>query len=141
MKSRSGVAALAAALALAAAGCGGDDGGDGGANAGKFPDEPEKSVATVLDRLTTAARDGDAAEICDEIFSPEFAQRVIQETTTCEGTVEANFVADDADFVADDVRVEGNAAAARVGDADGTQSLVRFERQDGVWRIVRIRTP
>ena len=141
MRWRGSAAALAAVLALAAGGCGGDDDGDTGANAKKFPDEPSKDVAVVLDRLTTAARDGDAKEICEEIFSPEFAQRVIQETSTCEGTVEANYVADDASFLADDIRVEGSAAAARVTDRNGGQSLIRFESQDGSWRIVRIRTP
>ena len=139
--SRRPIAALAAAGVLVLAGCGGgDDKPAEGPNAQRYSGD-KKDVAAVIDRLTRAARTGDTREICENIFSPTYTQRVISETQTCQGTVKANIVSPAASFSADAVTVQGERAAVKVHDQEKRVSLLSMERQAGDWRITRIRTP
>ena len=125
--------AIAAAVALA--GC-----GDDGPNAKKF-DGDSKDVAKVVDDLMEAARSGDAQTICGEILSTELSQRLARESGSCPARVESDLVSDDAEFLAEQIDVNGDVAAAQVAQQDGSQFLLRFEREGGDWRIARIRAP
>jgi hypothetical protein len=128
--------ALAAVLTIALAGCGDDD----GPNAKEFEGE-SKDVAAVIDHLMEASRSGDTQEICGEVFSTELAQRLARESGSCAERVESDLVADDAEFLAEQIDVSGETAAAQVAQQDGGRFLLRFEREDGDWRIARIRSP
>jgi hypothetical protein len=127
-------AAMVAAVALAS--CGDDD----GPNAEKFDGE-SKDVAAVIDGLMESSRSGDAEKICGEILSTELSQRLARESGSCTARVQSDFVADDAEFLAEQIDVEGDAAAAQVAQQDGSRYLLRFEREDDDWRIARIRSP
>jgi hypothetical protein len=129
-------ATLALAAVAALAGCGDDD----GPNAKKFDGE-SKEVAAVVDRLLFASRSADTQEICGEILSTELAERLARESESCAARVEADFVSEDAEFLAEQIDVEGDVAAAQVAQQDGSRYLLRFEREDGDWRIARIRSP
>jgi hypothetical protein len=123
-------------VALALGGCGEDE----GPNAKKFDGEG-KDVAAVVDRLMEASRGGDTQVICGEIFSVELSQRLARESGSCTARVESDLVAEDAEFLAEQIDVEGDVAAAQVAQQDGGRFLLRFEREEGGWRISRIRSP
>ena len=128
-------ATIAIAAAVALAGC-----GDDGPNAKEFDGE-SKEVAAVVDDLMEAARSGDAQAICGDILSTELSQRLARESGSCVARVESDLVSEDAEFLAEQIEVNGDVAAAQVAQQDGGQFLLRFEREDGDWRIARIRSP
>ena len=127
-----------AALALAVAGCGG--GGDEGANEQRFEGE-EKKVAAVVDDLQAASRKGDAARICEDLFSNQLADQVTEETgSTCSARVEEQIVGDDVTFHVDAVEVRGEKnAIARVTDQQERRSVLYFARGgEAGWEITDI---
>ena len=73
------ITALAATTAFVTA-CGGGD--DGTNNAERFKGE-EQNVARVIDNLESAAREGDSAKICSQIFSVVQAQRLTVGNQSC----------------------------------------------------------
>lgn len=126
-----------AALALAAPACGG---GDEGANEQRFDGE-EQRVAAVVDDLQAASRKGDAARVCEVLFSNELADQVTEETgTTCSARVEEQLLSDDASFRVDavELRSERN-AIARVTDQQERRSVLYLARNgEGGWEITDI---
>lgn len=132
-----GPALALAALALAAPGCGG---GDEGANERRFDGEKQR-VAAVVDDLQAASRKGDAARVCEDIFSNELADQVTQETgSTCSARVEEQLLADDATFRVDVVELRGERnAIARVTDQQERRSVLYLARAgEGRWEITDI---
>jgi hypothetical protein len=129
-------------VAVLAVGCGsGDNGGDAaGPNEAKF-DGDNAEVAAVVDRLTEASRDGEPGVVCGELFTEELAERTGRVAGSCEAEVQQELVGDSAQFEVEDVRIEGDGAVAKVIEADGDESLLRFEIDGGEWRIARISTP
>ena len=128
-------AALVAAAIVAAAGCGGDD---GGGSAGDFEGE-QQQVAEVVDRLGSAARDGDVKTICEELITVEL-QRSVREAagTSCAQEFTENIVSDETRFDVQEVEVDGTRATATVVDQADRRSEIAFQRVGDEWRIARI---
>lgn len=122
-----------AALALAA--CGGDD-LDPKSNAGRM-EEGSRAVGQVVDDLGRAARDGDAGEICDELFTTKLAQALARTSgSSCEAQVRKQLVREGEEIKVLSYAVRGNQATALVREQTGNRSGLRFEQDnDGRWRI------
>ena len=110
--------------------CGDDD--DGAAT-------DETAVAVVVKELETAARDGDGARICDDLFTENLrisVQRASKQA--CADEVKENVASETASFEVSNVKVNGDNATAQLADEKGVRSDVLFQREDGGWRIARI---
>lgn len=127
-------AVLMAACMVGAAGCGGED----GENTGRF-DGSEQEVATVVDQLGEAAREGDVKTICEDLVTPALQKSVRQASgTSCGDEFRENIVSDDAKFRVESVTVDGDSAEAVVVDQADRESRMGFVRNDGEWRIARV---
>jgi len=110
------------------AGCGDDD-----------SDSPEQDIAVVVAQLQQAARDGNGAKICKDLFTDNLAISVKNASKQeCAAEVEENVASDDAEFKLEDLKVNGDAATGQILDQRGERSAVLFQRESGSWRIGRI---
>ena len=127
------VALSAAAIAI---GCG-DDGDDVNSNADNYSGT-EAEVAGVVDDLGNAGRDGDGTVICDEIFTPEFAEFVESEAgQSCASEIQENVPEGDYELEIETVEVDGDTATVGITDQDDNETVLHMERADGDWRITR----
>jgi hypothetical protein len=127
-----------AALALGATGCRG--GGDEGANEQRFDGEKQR-IAAVIDDLQAASQKGDAARICEDLFSNKLADQVTEETgSTCSARVDEQIVGDDVTFHVDAVELRGEKnAIARVTDQQERRSVLYLARGgEAGWEITDI---
>lgn len=130
--SKTAIAVLAAACALAT-GCGGEE-----SNADRYEGE-EAEVAAVVDRLQTAARDGDVKTICEELVTADLQRSVRQASgASCGEEFEQNVVSDDTTFRVESVNVDGETASANIVDQKDRRSQVAFAKVEGDWRIASI---
>jgi hypothetical protein len=128
------VALCATALVV---GCGGDDGDDVNNNADNYSGT-EAEVAGVVDDLANAARDGDGSEVCDEIFTPEFAEFVENEADqTCASEIEENVPEGEYELEIESLEVDDDTATAGVTDQDDNETVLHLERVDGDWQVTR----
>ena len=100
----------------------------------------QKRVAQVVADLTAAGGDGDAAQICSDLLTPQLADRLKAGTRTC--TRELEVVLGDADEFALETRevaVSGTSATARVRDGGGAIRTIDLVRQGTSWRVASIR--
>ena len=115
----------------AIAGCGGNSGDGGGA-------DQEEAVRSVMTDLQSASREGDGAQICDQIFTPKLADSVTSsaKSGSCAKEVKAKVFSPDAEITVDDVTVSdaGNAKAT-IEEGNGKTSDVFLVKQGGEWRI------
>lgn len=127
----------------AATGCllviGACGGGDDGPNAKRF-DGDQKKIAAVIDDLQSAARDGEADRICDDVFTKELASTIKRETGVgCTARVKQQLVDKKATYKAEGVRLDGtDKAVVNVTDAGGTRSVLYMTRAGDDWRIAQI---
>jgi hypothetical protein len=127
-----GVPAALAAVLLAS-GCGG---GDEGGNAKRFESGPKNEIAGLVDRLQRDARDGNADEICTDIFTDRLSGVIaVRNDVSCAEQVKRKLVKDNATFDVKSIRVEGEKAVARVVDFTGNASGLYFVKQSGEWRV------
>jgi hypothetical protein len=124
--------ALLLALAGAALlGCGSDD-------SPKFEGE-KADVAAVIDNLGEAARDGDGAAICNDLFTSNLRISVARASRqSCASEVTEKIVSKDTKFEIEDVSVVGARATARVKDQKDRTSALLLEKSGDEWRIARI---
>ena len=126
---------LALVAACALAGCG----GDGDDNAGRYEGEDQR-VARVIDELGAAARGGDTERICKELITPALERSVRRASgTSCADEFAENIASEDTRYRVERIQVNGSSATAVVTDQDDRRSTVALVRQDGDWRIARIR--
>jgi hypothetical protein len=127
--------AVALAVTAAVAGCGDSDSSDEPSGSAQGVSGEEQRVAQVIEDFEQAAKDGDNARICDEIF----AERDRPEN--CEADVGSFLQATEnreVDLVVEGVKVDGTAAEARLAVKQAgetrttTYSLIE---EDGEWRI------
>lgn len=129
--------AVALAGAALAAGCGDDD-DDVNNNAARYEGE-EAEVAGLVDDFAQAAREGDGAQICEQIFAKPLAQNVERESgQTCETEVETNLEEGEYELEVDSLQVDGDAATAAVTDQADRKNVLHIQRIDADWRIVRV---
>ena len=129
---RRGATALLMASALMG-GCEGDD--SEGPNAQRFEGQ-KKPVAAVVDALQEASRTGDAARICEEIFTERLAAEVARETGgSCGKRAERQLLSSDATFGVRDLRVQTAEATATVRERNNNLTRLLLVKQDGTWRI------
>jgi hypothetical protein len=105
-------------------------------NGGESSDED--AVAQVMSDLETASQEGDAARICEEIFTPKLAASVSRSSNggSCAREVRAQLFSPDAQIDVDEIDVADSAnATATVEEANGNTSTVHLVKQDGQWRI------
>jgi hypothetical protein len=123
-------AALAAALLVA--GCG------GGADAEKN-EADRKDVKDVVAQLSVAARDGDAARICDGLLTDNLQASITKAAgQSCDKEVGANVFGPKTRFVVEKLDVASSQAVALVKDQDGRQSSLVLLPESGSWKIARI---
>jgi hypothetical protein len=120
--------------ALAAAGCGG-----GGASAGDFEGD-ERQVVETIDRLAAAGRERDAARVCSEVLAATVVRELGGEGGCNRAVDEAFDRADTFQLAVRSVRVDGDAARARVdaGRDEDRQELVELVREGDGWRVSRL---
>ena len=137
MKTIRPITTLGVVTGLILTACGGGD--DGGRNASRF-DGDKKDVAAVVDRLETASRDGEAATICEDIFSLELQRLVTSQEPDggCEARVKREQVNEKARIDVQSVDVSGEKATASVREQDGDAITLNFVKSDGDWRILSI---
>lgn len=129
------VAALCAGTL--AIGCGGDD-DDASNNADNY-DGTDAEVAGLVDDFANAARDGDGAEVCDEIFAAELAGNIEDESgQSCASEVEENLEEGEYELEIDSLEVEEDAATVGATDQADRTSTLHVQRIDGTWRIVAV---
>ena len=131
------MAAALAAGAMAVAGCGG---GDDEPNAKRFDGE-EKQVAAVVDRLSEAARRGDAKTICEDLITRNLQISVRTAAgTSCAQEFTENIASEDTRYEIDDITLQqgGRSATASVTDQDDRKSDLVLQRERDGWRIARI---
>jgi hypothetical protein len=97
----------------------------------------EDAVQQVMSDLESASREGDAARICEQIFTPKLAAAISRSSDgSCAAEVEAQLFAPDAEITVDTVTVsDGSNAEATVTEANGNVSRVFLVKQNGEWRI------
>jgi hypothetical protein len=98
----------------------------------------QDAVEQVLTDLETASREGDAARICEEIFTPKLAASVSRSSNSgsCASEVKAQLFSPDAAIEVQDIEgPDGSNATATVEEANGNVSTVHLVKQDGQWRI------
>jgi hypothetical protein len=98
----------------------------------------QDAVEQVLSDLETASQEGDAARICEEIFTPKLAASVSRSSGSgsCEAEVRSELFAPDAAIEVENVDVPDTSnATATVTEANGNVSTVHLVKQDGQWRI------
>jgi hypothetical protein len=98
----------------------------------------QDAVTQVLSDLETATQEGDAAYICEEIFTPKLAASVSRSSNSgsCATEVRSQLFSPDAEIEVENVEVPDSAnATARVTEANGNVSTVHLVKQDGQWRI------
>ena len=124
-------AAALACLALLG-GCGGDDGDEG-----RFEGE-RANVARVVEQLQDAARQGDGARICGQLFTRNLAISVARASRRpCAQEVTSN-LGTGTTFEVLDVQVRPSSAVAQIRDETERRSSLVFLREGGGWRIARI---
>ena len=136
---RTTAAALVIAAASAAlAGCGGGGSSNSG-NAARFSGA-QKDVAKVVDDLQAAARAGDGAKICGEIFSDTLQRSVESASGDCEAAVNKSLHSPKEGFVARTIDITGDRAVAVVDEQlTGRPTTMFFSKQGGQWRIDAVR--
>jgi hypothetical protein len=128
------VAASGVLIALTLGSCGGDS----KSNAGTYSGEKAK-VATVVDELGKAARDGDGRRICNQLFDSNLRISVTRASKhSCAQEVVDSVFDDKADYDIQSLGVSGSTAHVRVKDQKGRRSLLLLLRESGSWRIARI---
>jgi hypothetical protein len=98
----------------------------------------QDAVEQVLSDLETASREGDAARICEDIFTPKLAASVARASGggSCASEVKAQLFSPDAAIEVQDIEgPNGSDATATVEEANGNVSTVHLVKQDGQWRI------
>jgi hypothetical protein len=98
----------------------------------------QDAVEQVLSDLETASREGDAARICEDIFTPKLAASVARASGSgsCASEVKAQLFSPDAAIEVQDIEgPDGSDARATVEEANGNVSTVHLVKQDGQWRI------
>jgi len=100
----------------------------------------QREVAQLVADLSSAAADGDAAEICSARLTTQFADRLKAGTRTCTQELEqALGDADDFSLEVQEVVVTGARAAARVRDGEGRSRVLDAVRVGTGWRLAGIR--
>jgi hypothetical protein len=129
------VGALAAA-ATALASCGGSD--DPKPAPGVSDDQ--RAILSTVDSLQTASRQGDAARICNELFTQSLAQSIRRASRhSCQAEVRDTLTSPDAQLsVSRKIAVKGDRASAIVREQNGNASTVAFAKAGDRWRIERI---
>jgi hypothetical protein len=99
----------------------------------------EDAVEQVMADLESASREGDAARICREIFTPRLAALIARSSDggSCAAEVRAQLFSPDAEITVESVEVsdESNASATVIEGNNGNQSEVFLVKQGGEWRI------
>jgi hypothetical protein len=128
---------LAAALCLvllAVAGCGAAPRN----SAQDFTGE-ERAVATVVERLETAARDDKPEVVCKQLLSAKLLEALRKQGTNCLTGVKESFRdADSLDLTVADVVIRGAQATVKVSYRRGSQdrtATLQLDREGGAWKI------
>ena len=133
------VALPLAALAtlLIAAGCAPQSSSSSSKSTDKFKGA-QKDVAQAVEDLQSAANSGDGAEVCSNLISSAFRQKLAARGACATVVKNAIKDADSVGMTVDQVQINGDKATARVTfetgkkDRTGTLPLVR---EGGRWRI------
>jgi hypothetical protein len=125
-----------AAVATALASCGGSD----GPKPAPGVSDDQRAILSTVDSLQTASRQGDAARICNELFTPSLAQSIRRASRhSCQAEVRDTLTSPDAQLsVSRKIAVKGDRASAVVREQNGNASTVAFAKADDRWRIERI---
>jgi len=131
-----GLSLAALATVLIAAGCAPQSSSSSNSTS-KFKGV-QQDVAQAVEDVESAANDGDGAKICNDLVSSAFRQKLSARGACATVVKEAIKDADSVAMKVDQVRVNGDTAAARVtyetGKKDRTGTL-RLVREGGRWRL------
>lgn len=103
----------------------------------------QDAVEQVMSDLESASREGDAARICEKIFTPKLAALIARsaDSGSCTAEVKANLFSPNAAIEVENVDVSDDSnATATVEESNGNVSQVHLVKQDGRW-LIRSVTP
>jgi hypothetical protein len=99
----------------------------------------ERAVATVVERLETAARDDKPKVVCKQLLSSKLLEALRKQGTNCvTGIKEAFRDADSLDLTVDDVVIRGAHATVKVSyrrGSDARTATLELDREGGAWKI------
>ncbi len=126
------------AVALAAVALGACGGDDAGRNAERF-DGDKRDAAQVIDDLEAASRAGDAARICEEVFTSVLAGELAKRPSgSCEEEVKGTLVRPEERIEVEELTARGGEAFAVVREQDDNRTRIRLEKQGDDWRIAAL---
>jgi hypothetical protein len=108
----------------------------GKTSAGNFKGD-EQAVATVVDNLQKAARQGQNEKVCNDVFTKELAAKFNAGGATCAGEIkDAIRDVNDYNLKVTDVNVTGTTATATVTqDKEHKTSTFGFQKVGPDWRL------
>lgn len=99
----------------------------------------ERSVAAVVERLETSARDDKPGTVCTRLLSSTLLAALRKQGTNCRtGVREAFRDADSLELTVDDVEIRGTKATAQVkhrSRSDEKTATLEFAREGSSWKI------
>lgn len=100
----------------------------------------QRRVAEAVAELSAAGADGDAAQICSDLLTPQLADRLKAGTRTCTDELEDSLGdADEFGLTTREVAVNGTSATVRVEVGEGGLRTLDLVRQGRSWRVASIR--
>jgi hypothetical protein len=99
----------------------------------------KRAVATVVERLETAARDDKPEVVCKQLLSAKLLEALRKQGTNCLTGVKESFRdADSLDLTVADVVIRGAQATVKVSYRRGSQdrtATLQLDREGGAWKI------
>ncbi len=133
MRTRTTCAVMIACAALAT-GCGADENTASG--------DDEENIAQVVEELEAAARAGNGAKVCNELFTENLRISVTRASQrSCAEEVQRNIASPRTTYRLQDLNVKGDQATGLTIDQQGRRSALLMQLEGGRWRIARIGTP
>jgi hypothetical protein len=126
--------AVLIACAAFATGCGADENTAGG--------DDREQIRQVIEELGAAARAGNGARVCDELFTENLRISITRASQrSCAQEVQRNIAGPNTRYRLEDLNVKGDQATGLTIDQQGRRSALLMQLEGGRWRIARIGTP
>jgi hypothetical protein len=100
----------------------------------------QRAILQTIDQLQAASRRGDAAKICNEVFTRTLAASIKAASKRgCRAEVKQGFASANAQIsVSRELTVKGSRATAVIREQNGEASRLFMVKEAGRWRIERV---
>lgn len=140
MLARKNVIVLSVVMLTGTAGCGRSNGQGDDETPAQPVQESQRAVLDTIDLLQTAARDGDARRICEDVFTTDLVTSIEVKTKGgCPREVRRRLFSKTTSIsVEQGIVVKAKTATAVIREASGAVSMLYLLQQAGRWRIDRV---